>query len=68
MYADPALIRKHVFKLNLSDREAHLVNALCAYSGAQKATLLRELAMEGAEQMLHSLNSESDGDKQQRTN
>jgi hypothetical protein len=59
MYSDPSLIRKHVVKLSLSDREADLVNALCAYSGEQKATLLRELILERAVEVLHGGNSAS---------
>lgn len=53
MYSDPALIRKHVVKLSLSDREAALLEGLCAYTGEQKATLLRELVMAKAVEVLH---------------
>jgi hypothetical protein len=53
MYSDPALIRKHAVKLSLSDREAALLDALCAYTGEQKAVLLREMLMERAVSVLH---------------
>ncbi len=48
MYADPAKIRSHVIKVRLSDEEAALINALVAYTGEQKATLVREIALERA--------------------
>lgn len=53
MYSDPALIRKNFVKLSLSDREADLINAFCAYSGEQKATFLRDLILRKAEEVLH---------------
>lgn len=48
MYSDPALIRKHVVKLSLSDRESDLLDALCGYTGEQKAVLLREMLLQRA--------------------
>ena len=57
MYSDPALIRKHVVKLSLSDREAALIEAVCAYSGEQKAAFIRELVLEHAMKVLHVGNS-----------
>ena len=57
MYSDPALIRKHVVKLSLSDREAALIDAMCAYSGEQKAALLRELILSHAMNVLHGADS-----------
>lgn len=48
MYADPSLIRDHVVKLRLNDREAELINAWVNYTGQQKATLLREMLLEQA--------------------
>lgn len=68
MYSDPALIRKHVVKLSLSDREAALIDALCAYSGEQKASLLRELILERAMDVLHGGNSASPDSLLQRSN
>ena len=57
MYSDPALIRKHVVKLSLSDRESDLLGALCAYTGEQKAVLLREMLLQRAvEVMGHGAN------------
>jgi hypothetical protein len=53
MYSDPALIRKHTVKLSLSDREAALLDALCNFTGEQKAVLLREMLMERAAEVLH---------------
>jgi hypothetical protein len=53
MYSDPALIRKHFVKLSLSDREAALLEALCAYTGEQKAALIREMVLRKAEEVLH---------------
>jgi hypothetical protein len=53
MYSDPALIRKHTVKLSLSDREAALLDALCAFTGEQKAVLLREMLLDRAKEVLH---------------
>jgi hypothetical protein len=53
MYSDPALIRKHFVKLSLSDREAALLDALCAYTGEQKAALIRDMVLRKAEEVLH---------------
>lgn len=52
MYTDPALIRKHTIKLSLSDREAALLDALCAFTGEQKAVLLREMLLDRAKDVL----------------
>ncbi|WP_431509772.1 hypothetical protein [Variovorax sp. DAIF25] len=57
MYSDPSLIRKHVIKLNLNDLEADLINAYVAFSGEQKATLLREQLLRKAVEVLHGGNS-----------
>lgn len=57
MYSDPSLIRKHTVKLSLSDREAGLLDALCNYTGEQKAVLLREMLVQRAlEVMGHGSN------------
>jgi hypothetical protein len=56
MYSDPSLIRKHFIKLSLSDREAELLDALCSYTGEQKAPLIREMVLKMAEQVLHTGN------------
>lgn len=52
MYSDPALIRKHVVKLSLSDRESDLLEALCSYTGEQKAVLLREMVLQRAMEVM----------------
>lgn len=57
MYSDPSLIRKHFVKLSLSDREAALIEALCNYTGEQKATLIRDMVLRKAEEVLHVGNS-----------
>ncbi len=48
MYADPTLIREHVVKIRLNDREAELIDAWVNYTGQQKAVLLREMLLEQA--------------------
>lgn len=57
MYSDPSLIRKHFVKLSLSDHEAALIEALCNYTGEQKATLIREILLKRAAEVLHGGNS-----------
>jgi hypothetical protein len=52
VYSDPSLIRKHTVKLSLSDREAALLDALCAFTGEQKAVLLREMLLDRAKEVL----------------
>ena len=52
MYHDPALIRKHVIKISLSDREAKLIEALSEYTGEQEAALVRGLVMDMVVEML----------------
>lgn len=56
MYSDPALLRNNYVKLSLNDRESALIEAFCAYSGEQKATLLRELILSKAQEVLHGAN------------
>ncbi|MCT6719456.1 hypothetical protein [Acidovorax sp. K2F] len=68
MYADPALIRKNFVKLSLSDREAALIDAMCAYTGEQKATLLRDMVLKQAEMVLHSANSAFPATEMRSTN
>lgn len=52
MYSDPALIREHVVKIRLNDTEADLIDALVAYTGQQKAPLLRDLLLDQAGKVL----------------
>lgn len=47
MYQDVALIRTHEIKLRLNDKEAALIEAFAAYTGGQKAALVRELILSG---------------------
>lgn len=61
MYADPSLIRDHVVKLRLNDREAELINAWVNYTGQQKATLLREMLLEQARLDLAGMAAENEG-------
>lgn len=67
MYTDPALIRRHHIKLSLSDREAALLEAFCAYTGEQKAALIRELVLQKAEEVLHVGNSVTPALEMRRT-
>jgi hypothetical protein len=61
MYADPSLIRDHVVKLRLNDREAELINAWVNYTGQQKATLLREMLLEQARLDIAAMTGASEG-------
>ena len=68
MYSDPALIRKHVVKLSLNDREEALINAYCEYSGEQKAALLREMLMNQVAEFMHGLKSDIEPVQLQQAN
>jgi hypothetical protein len=61
MYSDPSLIREHVVKLRLNDREDELITAWVNYTGQQKATLLREMLLEQARLDLAGSLGESEG-------
>lgn len=52
MYADPSLIRDVVIKVRLNDKEVNLLDAVVAYTGQQKSTLMRELFIEAAMRVL----------------
>lgn len=52
MYSDPTLIRKHTVKLSLNDNEAALVDALVRYTGEEKASFIRGLLLERAQEVL----------------
>jgi len=52
MYSDPTKIRSHVVKLRFSDEEYRLIDALTAYTGEQRAALLRDLVMDQATSIL----------------
>lgn len=49
MYADPRLIREHIVKLRLNEREVKLLKAWSEYTGQQQAVLLREFLIAQAE-------------------
>lgn len=55
MYANPARIRKHVVKIRLDEDEHRLLLAFVGYSGGQLATVVRELAIQKAEETLSPL-------------
>lgn len=68
MYSNPTLIRKHTIKLSLNDRESALVNALCDFTGEEKAALLRELILSRAAELLgHASQSGASGEEMRRT-
>ena len=52
MYADPSKIRDNVVKVRLNDAESQLLDALVAYTGEQKASLIREMLLEQARVVL----------------
>jgi len=47
MYRDPALIKKHIVKVRLDDDLNRQVEALCDFTGEQKAVVMRELVEAG---------------------
>lgn len=51
-YRDPTLLRANVVKVRLSSEEDRLLEALCDYTGEQKAVLVRELVMARAREVL----------------
>lgn len=52
MYPDPKRVRNNRLTLRLDDYEHDLVTALANYQGEQVGTLLRELVMREAQQVL----------------
>lgn len=56
MYQDPTKIRKHVVKIRLSDREERLIQALVDFTGAQKATLIRDIVLGRARSLVYDTN------------
>lgn len=59
MYSDHTLIRRHTVKVRFNDREDALVDALCAYTGEEKAAFIRDLILERAMEVLHANESAS---------
>ena len=57
MYHDRNLVRDHVIKLRLSDREMALIDELVRQTGAQKAALIRDLLMAQAAEVMASESS-----------
>lgn len=51
-YADPSQIRDIVMRVRLSEAEDNLLNAITAYTGQQKSTLMRDLFIEQARLVL----------------
>ncbi len=52
MYHDRNLVRYHVIKLRLSDREMELIDQLVQQTGGQKAALIRDLLMAQAAEVM----------------
>lgn len=52
MYRDRTLVRDHLIKLRLSDREMEIIDQLVEQTGAQKAALIRELLMKEAAEVM----------------
>lgn len=52
MYADPSLIRENRMTIRLNDKEHGLIIALANYLDKQPATLLREMVMQEATQII----------------
>lgn len=48
MYPDPKRVRSRYAALNLDQYEAQLIDALVAYTGIDKAALLRQLVIKEA--------------------
>lgn len=53
MYRSTARIRNHVVDVRLDDEEDRLAEAICDYTGGQKAVLVRELFLAAAQKVLH---------------
>lgn len=52
MYHDRSLVRDHLIKLRLSDRENQMIEELVRQTGGQKAALIRELLMQQAAEVM----------------
>jgi predicted DNA-binding protein len=52
MYRDRTLVRDHLIKLRLSDRENEMIDQLVQQTGGQKAALIRELLMKEAAEVM----------------
>lgn len=54
-YHDPKRLRVNRVTLRLDDYEQELLQAMANYQGEQLSTLLREMALREAEQVMHAL-------------
>ena len=61
MYSDPTKIRTHIVRLRFSDEEHRLIQAFTDYTGEQKATLLRQLILEQATDILMPMRGANEG-------
>ena len=52
MYADPSKIRNVVLRVRLTEEEDNLLNAVVAYTGQQKSSLMRDLFIDQATRVL----------------
>lgn len=52
MYRDNRRLKAHRTGINLDEFEDNLIEALAAYTGVEKATLMREMVMRAAMDML----------------
>lgn len=52
MYSDTTLIRRHRVNLSFNDREAALVNAVCDFTGEERAAFIRSLVLDRALEVL----------------
>ena len=59
MYADPKRVRTNRIMLRFDDYEHALISALANYQGEQLATLVRQLVMREATQVLTHSDSDS---------
>lgn len=53
MYRDPSLLRTHMVAVRFNKREAALVDAVCDYTGDEKAAFIRDLVLRAAVEFLH---------------
>ncbi len=52
MYSDTSLIRHHRVNLSFNEREAELVNAVCNYTGQEKAAFIRDLVLDRVQEVM----------------
>ena len=59
MYSDPKFIKKHRHMLSLDDNEQAIVESLAMYQGQAPATILRQLAILRASEILAAHHEQS---------